>query len=100
MVTRRQFLIGSAGVVAAGAAAGGVGLWRDPSLFGLSDQSNAAPKVSADVETGTLRSVHMASPVRWGLYVPDAQPLATLFSLHGRGEDHNTTFHELKLQNF
>jgi enterochelin esterase-like enzyme len=75
--TRRQFLLGAAGLAVAGC--------------------QGQPGRASGYETGSFRSAAMKRTVGWALSRPVRGPLPLFLVLHGRGGDHRSGFDDLHL---
>jgi enterochelin esterase-like enzyme len=100
IISRRQFLFGSLGVL----ALGGVGAFeiaQHPSALhrlGLENSPDKRfPDARVPVEAGTMPSKYMKTPVSWAYSMPAATPLATVFCLHGHGDTYRNPFDVLHL---
>jgi pimeloyl-ACP methyl ester carboxylesterase len=97
VLSRRAFLGGAVGVVAAGAAAGAVAAEFGPTSlryrFGLVHSPDHRVPVGRErVMSGTFASKHMPQPVAWSISAPTVQPIGVVFCLHSWGNDHTMAF--------
>ena len=108
MISRRRFLLGAGGALAAvGVAGAGASLTTSPGRrvlhqVGLLDgDDHDAPVASGapDVVYETFRSAHMPAPVRFGLAEVES-PAATIVCLHGKGADERFPFASIGLHRF
>ncbi len=94
---------GSALLVAGGVTSAW-GLNENPNILhtlGLSSSPDKhVPPSATNVHSGSFDSVHMHKSVVYSYTVPETQPVATVFALHGRGSNHTNTFDELRLHDF
>jgi S-formylglutathione hydrolase FrmB len=105
MPTRRQALLaGGALVVVAVGGAIEMGARRRTSLlyrFGLEKSPDrSVPDSHTPVVSGTLKSAHMSSPVKWSISVPAGALTGVVYCLHGWGEDHRFAFDHIYLPDF
>jgi S-formylglutathione hydrolase FrmB len=97
VLSRRAFLGGAVGLVAAGATAGAVAAEFGPInlryRFGLVHSPDfRVPVGHEQVRSGTFASQHMPQPVTWSISLPTVAPIGVVFCLHSWGNDHNMAF--------
>jgi S-formylglutathione hydrolase FrmB len=102
MVSRRDVLIGAGALIAVGAASAvEMGSRRRTSLLhrlGLVDSPDKTfPDSHTPVESGTLQSDYMSTPVGWSMSRPSGALTGVVYCLHGRDEDHRFTFDDIHL---
>jgi pimeloyl-ACP methyl ester carboxylesterase len=105
MPSRREFLIGGGALVVLGV--GGaleMGDRRRTSLLhriGLVDSPDrSVPSSHTPVISGTLKSEHMPSPVKWSMSVPAGSLAGVVYCLHGHDTDHRFAFDHIHLPDF
>lgn len=99
VISRRTFLLGGAGLVAAGGAGVAVvGPRRVGYELGLVESpDHRVPASGREVREFTLASTHMPEPVGWAICVPPTEPVGVVLCLHGRNGDHHSTFENIHL---
>ncbi|MEQ1698798.1 MAG: alpha/beta hydrolase-fold protein [Ilumatobacteraceae bacterium] len=99
MISRRNFLLGGAGLVAAGGVGVAVvGPRRVGYELGLvHSPDHRVPASGREVQQFTLLSAHMPDPVGWAICVPPAPPVGVVLCLHGRNGDHTAAFEKIFL---
>lgn len=99
MISRRTFLLGGAGLVAAGAVGTAVvGPRRLGYELGLVESpDHRVPASGWPVQEFTWASEHMPGPVDWAICVPPTPPVGVVLCLHGRNGSHRSTFEDIHL---
>jgi enterochelin esterase-like enzyme len=100
--SRREFLIGGGVVVALGlGGAVEMGARRRTSVLhrlGLAESpDHSVPASHTPVLSGSLKSEHMPSPVKWSMSVPTGGVLGVVYCLHGHNQDHGFAFDHIHL---
>ena len=105
MPTRREVLIGGAGLVVVGV--GGViemgGRRRTRLLHRLGlvhSPDRSVPAAHTPIVSGTLKSAHMSAPVNWSMSVPAGAITGIVYCLHGHNADHRFAFDQIYLPDF
>jgi enterochelin esterase-like enzyme len=91
-ISRREFLA-LCGMTAVVGACG----TKNSSSAAVAGSPTTTTAARPGLVSGTLRSQRMHGSVDWTYSVPAVPPVAVLYALHGKGGNHKSTFHDIKL---